>query len=254
VGLSIGVVSALIQAGALDGFSASRSRVVLEAQLWNLLTEKEKVLCNQFGPDHQYDLVKLLKFLSQAKNENGKLLIKESRFQTIKKKYEPYLQIYLQNNKSESFANWYYENKLLGYTYNKSLKDIFSPKINKLSTTAEINNLPNNANIFLVAKVLEASQWVSKNEKKTRTFKMLVSDEFGSVSVLMFNDKIDNNKSANNDTLPDKEDIVIIKGNKKEDCIFADTIGIQTLKIYTKLSELKEKILDNSEEKTNDIT
>lgn len=249
VGLSIGVVSALIQAGALDGFSSSRSRVVLEAQLWNLLTEKEKVLCSQFGSDHQYDLVKLLKFLSQAKNENSKLLIKESRFQTIKKKYDPYLQIYLQNNKSESFANWYYENKLLGYTYNKSLKDIFSPKINKLSTTAEINNLSNNASIYLVAKVLESSQWISKNEKKTRTFKMIVSDEFGSVSVLMFNDRIDENKSANNNSLPDKDDIVIIKGNKKEDCIFADTIGIQTLKIYTKLSELKEKNLDNSEEK-----
>ena len=37
-GLTIGMLSALIQAGALDGFSQSRSKIVLEAQLWNLLT------------------------------------------------------------------------------------------------------------------------------------------------------------------------------------------------------------------------
>jgi hypothetical protein len=34
----------------------------------------------------------------------------------------------------------------------------------------------------------------TKNEKKTRTFKMILSDEFGSIPVLTFNDKIDLNK------------------------------------------------------------
>jgi hypothetical protein len=47
--------------------------------------------------------------------------------------------------------------------------------------------------------------------------------------------------------MPEKDDIVIVKGSKKKDCLFGDTIGIQTLKIYTKLSELKEKNLDNPE-------
>ena len=74
---------------------------------------------------------------------------------------------------------------------------------------------------------------------------MIVSDEFGSIPVLTFNDKIEFNKSANSDRLPEKEDIVIVKATKKQDCLFCDTIGIQTLKIYTKLSELKEKNLDN---------
>ena len=41
-GLTIGILSSLIQAGALEGFSQSRSKVVLEAQLWNLLTKREK--------------------------------------------------------------------------------------------------------------------------------------------------------------------------------------------------------------------
>lgn len=251
-GISIGVVSALIQAGALDGFSASRSRVVLEAQLWNLLTEKEKVLSMQYGPEEGYDLLKTVKKLSQTKNENGKLLIKESRLATIKKKYDPYLKIYQQNNKSESFANWFYENKLLGYSYDKTLLDIFRPKMPSLKSSIEINDTDNNEIIYFVGKVEEASQWTSKNEKKTKVFKMILSDEAGTLTVLTFNDKIEANKSANNDKLPDKEDIVIVKGIKKQDCIFCESVGIQTLKIYTKLSELKEKNLDNSEEKTND--
>ena len=245
VGISIGVLSALIQAGALDGFSTSRSRVVLEAQLWNVLTDKEKVLSMEHGPDQGYDLLKTIKKLSETKNENSKLLIKETRLETIKKKYDLYLKIYQQNNKSESFANWYYENKLLGYSYNNTLIDIFRPKMPSLVSTAQIAELGNNSIIYLVGKVDDCSEWTSKNEKKTKVFKMIVSDEFGSIPVLTFNDKIEFNKSANSDRLPEKEDIVIVKATKKQDCLFGDTIGIQTLKIYTKLSELKEKNLDN---------
>jgi DNA polymerase-3 subunit alpha len=247
VGVSIGVLSALIQAGALDGFSSSRSRVVLEAQLWNLLTDKEKVLSMEHGPDQDYDLLKTIKKLSETKNENSKLLIKETRLETIKKKYDPYLKIYQQNNKSESFANWYYENKLLGYSYDKSLNAIFSLKMPNLISTAQAMESSENQMVYIVGKVDDASEWTSKNEKKTKVFKMIVSDEFGTIPVFTFNDKIDFNKSSNNDRLPEKDDIVIVKGVKKKDCLFGDTIGIQTLKIYTKLSELKEKNLDNQE-------
>jgi DNA polymerase III alpha subunit len=243
VGVSIGVLSALIQAGALDGFSSSRSRVVLEAQLWNLLTDKEKVLSMEHGPSQGFDLLKTIKKLSEAKDENSKLLIKETRLETIKKKYDPYLKIYQQNNKSESFANWFYENKLLGYSYDRSLFDIFSPKMSNLITLKDLPDHRDNSTVFVVGKVEECSEWVSKNEKKTRTFKMLVSDEYGSIPVLTFNDKIDTNKSLNSDRLPEKDDIVIVKGTKKQDCIFAESFGIQTLKIYTKLSELNEKNL-----------
>lgn len=246
VGVSIGVLSALIQAGALDGFSMSRSRVVLEAQLWNILTEKEKVLAMQYREQCENDLLKVVKKLSETKNENGKLLIKESRLETIKKKYDPYLKIYQQNNKSESFANWFYENKLLGYSYDKTLNEIFKAKMPNLVTTAEIAESANNQMLYFVGRVQESSEWVSKNEKKTRTFKMIISDEYGTIPVLTFNDKIDLNKSLNNETLPKEDDVVIVKGVKKQDCLFGDTISIQTLKIYTKLSEVKEIESKNS--------
>ena len=100
-----------------------------------------------------------------------------------------------------------------------------------------------NSTVYIVGKVDESSQWVSKNEKKTRTFKMIVSDEYGSTPVLTFNDKIDLNKSLNNDYLPDAEDIVIVKGTKKQDCIFAESFGVQTLKIYTKTLQLMTMLM-----------
>ncbi len=115
-----------------------------------------------------------------------------------------------------------------------------------LVTTAEIAESANNQMLYFVGRVQESSEWVSKNEKKTRTFKMIISDEYGTIPVLTFNDKIDLNKSLNNETLPKEDDVVIVKGVKKQDCLFGDTISIQTLKIYTKLSEVKEIESKNS--------
>ena len=49
--------------------------------------------------------------------------------QTIRKKCEKYREIYDINKRSESFANWYYEKSLLGYTYGKTLQDIFTSSV-----------------------------------------------------------------------------------------------------------------------------
>ena len=113
-GLNIGALSALIQAGALSGFNQSRSKIVLEVQLWNMLTSKEKKYAISFAEKFDYDLIKIIKHLNKFTDEKNKVVIKDNRLTTIKQKYAPYLSIYEQNNKSESFANWYYEKKLLG--------------------------------------------------------------------------------------------------------------------------------------------
>ena len=125
-GLNIGILCALIQAGSLEGFEQSRTKVVYEAQLWNTLTKREKVLCLKMGKKFDFNLVSLVKDLSLSKDEKGKVFIKESRMNTIKKKCKKYRDIYEQNKKSESFANWYYVKNLLGYTYGITLRDIWS--------------------------------------------------------------------------------------------------------------------------------
>ena len=237
--LNIGVLSALIQAGALSGFNQSRSKIVLEAQLWNVLTSKEKKYVISFAEKFDYDLIKIIKHLNKFTDEKNHTVIKDNRLNTIKNKYDPYLKIYNQNSKSESFANWYYEKKLLGYTYNKNLKEIFSEKRENLKYIYDLTEEPINSKIAFVGQIEEVYSGVSKNEKKTRYVRLKISDETSSISVLIFNDNIENNKLLNNKAF-EEGNIVIVKGLKKNDCIFADLVAIQDHEIYMKLNDLKK--------------
>lgn len=58
--IDIGTLASLIQVGALQGFSESRTRLVLEAQLWNLLTPKEKQFCLANGEKYGWDVINLV--------------------------------------------------------------------------------------------------------------------------------------------------------------------------------------------------
>ena len=237
--LNIGVLCSLIQAGALTGFKQSRSKVVLEAQLWNILNSKEKKYAILFADKFDYDLIKIIKHLNTFTDEKNKVIIKSSRLDTIKVRYEPYLKIYNQNSKSESFANWYYEKKLLGYTYEKSLKDIFTEKRENLLSLNEVIDSEVNTKVAFVGQVMDLYSGISKNEKKTRFLRVKISDETNEFNVLMFNDRIDNNKTLNGNRNYEEDNIVIVKGVKKEDCIFADIMAVQDNQIYMKLSEIK---------------
>jgi len=238
-GLNIGALSALIQAGALSGFNQSRSKIVLEVQLWNMLTSKEKKYAISFANKFDYDLIKIIKHLNKFTDEKNKVVIKDNRLDTIKQKYAPYLSIYEQNNKSESFANWYYEKKLLGYTYNKNLKDIFAEKRENLKHISDVLDEPVNAKIALVGQIEEVFSGVSKNAKKTRYLRLKISDETSGISVLIFNDNIETNKLLNNRDF-EEGNIVIVKGSKKDDCIFGDLVAVQDHEIYMKLNDLKK--------------
>ena len=61
-GLTIGILSALIQAGTFEGFTMSRSKIVYEAQLWNILTKKEKKSAMMLADSNDYDLVEIVIF------------------------------------------------------------------------------------------------------------------------------------------------------------------------------------------------
>ena len=247
--LNIGALCALIQAGSLSGFNQSRSKIVLEAQLWNILTTKEKRYCISFAEEFDYDLIKIIKHLNKFTDEKNHAIIKDNRLKTIKNKYEPYLQIYNQNNKSESFANWYYEKKLLGYTYEKTLKDIFNEKRENLLYVNEIDQKELNSKVIFVGQIEEIFSGVSKNEKKTKYLRLKISDETGAINCLLFNDNIENNKLLNNSKNFEKGNIVVVKGLKKSDCLFVDLASIQDHKIYMKLNDLNkivDKINNNS--------
>jgi hypothetical protein len=62
---------------------------------------------------------------------------------------------------------------------------------------------------------------------------------------MIFNSKMGNKMDQckeDNNGLPKEKNIVIIEGNKKDGgVIFADMITVQDCKIFTRLSELKDK-------------
>ena len=236
-GISIGILCPLIQAGALEGFSQSRAKVAYEAQLWSVLTKRERQLAIPLAEQNDYDLVKVVKTLSSTKNEKGKELIKESRIETITKKCEKYREIYNHNKRNESFTNWYYEKNLLGYTYGTTLFDIFSTERDGLAHIETINNMSERSRCVFVGCVEEDS--VSRTSKNgNRYAKIMVGDETASVRVMIFSEKLDQCKELNGG-LPKSGEIVIVKGTKMDEPVFADIISIQDRAII-KYADLKK--------------
>jgi len=236
--VGIGVLSALIQAGAFEGFPQSRSKIVLEAQLWNILTQREKRIVYKLGEKFNFDLIKIIKDLVERKDEDGKVYIKASRFETIKKKYTPYKEIYNQNSKSESLANWYYEKKLLGYSHANSLRKVFGPSMPGLQSVREVNAKAVGEKVLFVSTIED--YFKGKSKRGSTYIRLTNSDETGVLTALQFNHKIEESNLLNGGRAPSKDDIVIIRALKKEDAVFIDNIGIQSQKIFTKLSELKD--------------
>jgi len=240
-GISSAILCPLIQAGALEGFKQSRTKVVYEAQVWNLLTDREKRFALPLGEKFDYDLVRVIKHLNGTiKDDKGKQIIKDSRLGTIKRKQEPYEKIYQQNRKNEQFANWYYENHLLGYTHGVSLRDIFTEKRDgmiELSSVREVENMPLKDKAIFVGTISD-KPYKGKSRRGASYLRLEVADETGVIRVMIFNEKLERCE-RDNEGLPKEGNIVIIKGVKVDEAVFADMITIQDNKVYTKLSQIK---------------
>jgi DNA polymerase III subunit alpha len=247
-GLNIGIGSALIQAGCMAGYDGtSRSRLVLELCTWNLLSDKEKRHCLTIADkaEIQHDVLRAIKYLAEtAKDEKGKPLIKPSRFETIKKKYDQYKEIYQQNSKNERLANFFYERKVLGYSYSETLRSLFAGHTEGLKSVAEVKALPEGAVCRIVGFVAEPKK--GKTKKGNNQFSFRLSDDTGEIMYKVFNERVDIVEKQNG-RLPDEEDVVIANCKKMSgDTVFAERgvdgvyVGTQTAKIYMRLSELRD--------------
>jgi DNA polymerase-3 subunit alpha len=239
-GLNVGVLSALIQAGCLDTYiNSTRSKAVLEAQTWSILTKKEKVRAIEMSKDFKFDLLAIMKnFITPDKN-SGKRFIKESREKTIRKKYDRYKKIYDQNSKHEDLACYFYEKKLIGFSYSKKLSDIIRRYYPDVSDLCDIINAIDDEFVDGCGEITDVRYGTSKNAKKTRYVKLTLSDTTGVFPVMMFNDKINNSELVNECKFM-KGQIVAFSGNKKNDVVFCNKIINQGAKIVTGLIELKE--------------
>jgi len=251
--ISIGVLSALIQAGALQSINnKSRSRLVLEAQTWNLLKDREKILTKQLIESGKFDdVLNCVKALNETiKDEKGGSIIKSSRFSTIKRDYDKFKTIYLLNSRNEELANFFYERALLGMSYSESLSSIFGKKNENIKDIKYCNSLSDKSSLFFVGVVNEIVKRTSKNGNPY--VKYSVSDETGSVDCFIFSskkwDKLEECKKDNDGNLPKEGDVLVIKGTKKDgNACYVDKLGIQTAKIYMALRDIKDEELIDEE-------
>jgi DNA polymerase III alpha subunit len=172
--------------------------------------------------------------------DDNKKIMTAKRFETFKKKYEPYKEIYEKNVKHQKFANWFFEKKLLGYSYSYNIRDIFKDSDDKRFTSSlEFRATENNTNIRVVGWVSEAEKRTSRNQNKY--LKVNLQDELGSVTAMLMDGR-DNKMTQyfeNGGKIPKEDSVVVLTGRKSNDTMFLDNLFILDEKIYMKLSELK---------------
>ena len=108
-GIPINVLSSLIQAGLMDNAKednskkVSRSKLVLEAQSFNLLTDREKRNFTKQASRLGYDILDAIQqaLLNRIIGDDNRQIITESRFATFKSKYSKYREMYYKNKNHE---------------------------------------------------------------------------------------------------------------------------------------------------------
>ena len=241
-GLNIGTLSALIQAGLLDSFvSSNRCRLVLEAQTFNILTDREKRNLIALGPKYNYDIITAIHntWKEEMVGDDNRKMFTEKRFGTFRKKFDPYKEIYGMNSKHIKYANWYFEEKLLGYSYSYNIRQVFSYE-DDFHSSEVVRDLADRGRVKFVGILTDIIRRTSRNGNKYA--RLNLQDEVGTVDCLFLDGQraprltnyLDSGKK-----LPKKGEIIIIYGSKGDDVVFVDKLFPLEDKIYMKLSELK---------------
>ena len=242
-GINIAVLSSLIQAGTLSSISEDRVRMAFNAQLFNTLTDREKRIFLSLGEKHSHDVFNIWeKEIKKGPNidDNGKVLIKESRQQTILKKMKPCVDIYRHNanSKNRRIANWYFERKLLGYNYSSRLKDVVDMKQHCSGLEQLRGEIPNQK-FMCVGVVKNIEQRRSRNNNKRYAIFNL-SDEKHEVTCFIWEDTLKRLENSGKN-LPAKDDLVSINCRTMQGgAVAAETVNIIDTKIFMKVGELKD--------------
>jgi DNA-directed DNA polymerase III PolC len=240
-GINISILSALIQAGAMDESTKTRSRLVLESQAFNILTDREKrnfiLFKDRFGED-------ILEAISQVINtgalaDDNRPIMKPSRFETFSKKFKNYRDMYDKNKSHQKLSNWWYENSLLGYSYSHDLKECFEEGYGTLNTLKEVKDLPEQSNYKTVCQVKDFFTRISQGGNKymiieasdnTASSKFILMDNSREEKLTEF---LDCNKMS-------KDAILVLNASKNRDTSFVNSVRLIDTKIMMKLKDLKK--------------
>ena len=247
-GIPINVLSSLIQAGLMDNTSEdnpiSRSKLVLQAQSFNLLTDREKRNFSKMSPRLGFNILKAIQqaLFNKILADDGKLLIKESRFNTFRSKYERYRDIYYKNKDHEKFASWTFENSLLGFSYSYDLKQCFEDDrdVDNLNYLSDLEDLSDKSKFSCVCLVKD---FFSKESQAGNKYMIMTVSDNTATKNMMFIDGRDNEKFSDfmSSNKLKKNDVVHLTASKSNNTIFIDYLEIKGPEIYMYKRQVKKQ-------------
>ena len=152
-----------------------------------------------------------------------------------------YKKIYEQNKQKQRFANWVFENKLLGYTPSIRLKTVFEEPECAFTDCLEFTSIFKDEMIKMVGTIDDI--YKGKTRKSGATFyRFQLKDEVGKISALFMDGGRKQRLSdylEDGGKIPEKEDIVVFTGRKGDDILWLENLSILDEKIYMKLSDVE---------------
>ena len=211
--LGIGVCRSLIHSGCFPT-QYSRAKTILELEIYNVLTERERGIIKQFSSEFKDDLFAVLKYLVGAKMANGKPYIKESRFETIRKSYENYKAIYEFNKAHGKLLSVLEEYETLGYSYSGSLSSCYKEEYPEIVELSEATTSLDGEKHVFVCRIKSVKEGKSK-AKGTPYVRLEIYDDKTDAIAMIFSDRIEQLKDDKGKLL--KEDVIIVVNGTKMD-------------------------------------
>lgn len=257
-GINIGIMTNLIKAGCLNSFGDNRGRLMLEAATWNLLSAAQKTKVAKFGKKYDYELLSILFDIKEGKLLDGDkeiISLKKrktpknpdgiSPWDTFYKKYEKYKAEFHSYSKNKNFYNYMYEVDILGFAYSNKLSDLLRSAYPQIQTLLEVEDAPVDARVTSCGIVQDVR--MGKTVKGNAKLTIDIVDEFGANKLMMFDfERYDKNTHEKEwvrnvgdlekeyGRLPEKKDIIVWRGTKKDRVCFADKIRVLNLEYLEK--------------------
>ncbi len=228
--LDIRTFTGLTMCGCLDSITmdgTSRAKLAFEAQLYNLLTDKEKLLVARYDDEYHGDLIELLRGLEAKRDEKGKPLIRDTRLATLRRDQADYWAAYLDHEKNADLTAYVSERHYLGWSFTTTLFDLFNKRVVGLTTIKDILARGGDAG----KEQLKAAVWMGEGKLQTSAkgspyYRCEVMDDSASLTVLLHGEeRVDACKSYNGD-IPKAGTIVTVTGSLSRDgkVFFAESI------------------------------
>lgn len=237
--IPINVLCYLIYSGCLDTKGTPRSYYALNAQLYNLLTDREKPLVHKLAPRYNEDLITMLKEMPALKDEKGKPLIRETRLNTLRRDYEGYWKMYEQNSQNEELTSYLFERTLLGFSYTATLHQCYSRHVVGLVPVDAIlaaGQKEGGGKSYSVVCFIEEFGKHTSRKNGTPYAKLIVRDDTASMRVMVYGEE--KLKAAGR---LNEGDLIIVHGNLSKDgsLIFAESVVVQPNPVIFKRTDIE---------------